>query len=140
MKKLLAIVCITALSHMSYGNDATPDIVGNGITALTKEGPAAALSVWLKGSPIENDTTGRSKILGALSSVQDIYGKPIGFEIIQSVQITPSLTRVYGIITYQKGALYSRWDCYKSAEGWIIPEFFVNTTAEHVLPAKLLSK
>lgn len=67
MKTLLAIACITALSHMSYGNDATPDIVGNGITALTKRGATAALSVWLKGSPIENDAPGRSKILGALS-------------------------------------------------------------------------
>lgn len=140
MKRLLVIASIIALTSLSYGQEPTPDIIGNGIAALTKEGSAAALSVWLKGSPIESDTTGRSKILGALSAVADLYGKPLGVDIIQSFAMTPSLTRVYGVINYQKGVLYSRWDCYKSASGWIIPEFFVNTTAEQVLPARLLSK
>lgn len=140
MKPLLAIVSIIALTHMVHAQEAIPDIIGNGIAALTKEGSAAAISVWLNGSPIENDTSGRSKLLGGLSAVADLYGKPIGFDLIQSFPISPSLTRVYGVINYQKGVLYARWDCYKTSSGWIIPEFLVNTTAEQVLPTKLLSK
>ena len=140
MKALsLFAAAILALSPGLKADDAIPDIVTKGTEALAKEGAAAAIDVWLQGSPINSDSAGKSKLLGGMSAVQDLYGKPLGFELIESFAMTPSLTRVYGIITYEKGPLYARWDCYKSAGGWIVPEFLVNTTAEQVLPQSLLT-
>lgn len=135
---LLAAAFLVLLPTLK-ADDAIPDIVTRGTDALAKDGAAAAIDIWLEGSPINSDSAGKSKLLGGMSAVRDLYGKPLGFELIQSFAMTPSLTRVYGVITYEKGALYARWDCYKSASGWIVPEFIVNTTAEQVLPQSLLT-
>lgn len=139
MKHLLALLCFLSLTCVVKADDAVPAIVTAGIQALVKDGPSAAIDVWLKDSPIANDTSGKSQLNGGLTTVQELYGKALGFELIEAYKMTPSVTRVYGIITYEKGMLYARFDCYQAASGWIIPELVVNTTAEQVLPESLLT-
>jgi hypothetical protein len=138
--KSLAILLFFALSHSVLRAADAPSIITTGIEALKDKGEADALDIWLKGSPIEGDSTGRTKILNILSSVRSLYGNPTGFELIQSHPLTNSVTRVYGVITYAKGPLFVRWDCFKTDAGWIIPEFLMNTTAEQVMPSDFLFK
>lgn len=143
MKAFIGSLIALSICASSFAQDidtTLPDIVANGVKALKETNASAAIDVWLKGSPIENDTTGRGKILGGLSTIEGLYGKSTGFDVVEVFPVTPTTVRVYGVVRYEKGPLYARWDCFKTPSGWIIPEFFFNTTAEQVFPAALLYK
>lgn len=141
MKNLLVLLAVVMISSSLRADEQSvtlPEVVSKGLNALRYSGSASAVDVWLTGSPIEKDAAGRSKILGVLSAVEGAYGKCIGHEVIQIFPITSSTLRIYGVILFEKGPLYARWDCYKVPGGWVIPEFVVNTTAEKALPVELL--
>ncbi len=145
MKRYLASLLLAVVFVTAAGADdkemQLPDVVSKGLNALKISGSAAALDAWLLGSPIEKDAAGRSKILGDLSAIENLYGRATGYEIIQVFPLTPSTLRIYGVILFEKGPLYVRWDAYKTINaGWIIPEFLFHTTAEEVLPRDLLFK
>jgi len=143
MKTCFALFVALVMSSTLFADDRTvtlPEVVSKGLNALKYSGSASALDAWMVGSPMEKDAAGRSKILGALSSAEGLYGRSTGYEIIQMFSLTPSTLRIYGVILFEKGPLYARWDCFKTADGWVVPEFIVNTAAEKVIPAELMFK
>lgn len=141
MKTWFLLLTAMILASPLRANDSMvtlPEVVSKGLNSLKYSGSASAVNAWMIGSPLEKDPAGRSRILGALSAVEGIYGKSTGYEIIQIFALTPSTLRIYGVILFEKGPLYVRWDCYRTTDGWVIPEFVVNTTAEKVIPVELL--
>jgi hypothetical protein len=141
MQCYLALVLLAVVSLSSARAESLPEVVSKGLNSLKISGPSAALDAWLLGSAQEKDAAARSKLLGTLSAVEDHYGRSTGYEIIQSFALTPSTLRIYGVILFERGPLYVRWDCYKPMDaGWIIPEFQFDMTAEAVLPPELLFK
>lgn len=141
MQRYLALVLLAVVSLTTARADALPEVVSKGLNSLKISGPPAALEAWMAGSAQEKDAAARSKLLGALSAVEDHYGRSTGYEIIQAFPLTPSTLRVYGVILFERGPLYVRWDCYKTMDaGWIIPEFQFDMTADEILPQELLFK
>ncbi len=59
----VAAFCFTISVHAQTG---VPPIVSNGLTAYKESGGKAALAVWLRGSPMENDTTTNIRLLMSL--------------------------------------------------------------------------
>ena len=137
MKLALVVVCCLAASASAQTD--LPPIISNGLDAYQKTDGKAALAAWLKGSPVENDTTTKMQVNGLLAQIEAAYGKMIGSETLRVVTLSPSMQRVYLLIKFEKGPLYASFDCYKSPTGWIVPICDFNTKANTILPAGLLA-
>ena len=117
-----------------------PKIVIDGYKAYEKEGFEKALSIWMKGSPLENDKTSLMDMKGIITQVESIYGKMIGYEIIKTIKITSSSNRIYAEMNYEKSPIFMFIDCYKSPNGWIISLMRFNTEADKILPNDFLNE
>jgi hypothetical protein len=140
MKSIFAIILIgLTISGSAFAQKDVPSVVTDGLNAYQKSGGKAALAAWLKGSPMENDTTTSITMSGLLGQIETAYGKMVGFDVLQVVTVSPALQRLYILIRFEKGPVYASFDCYKGSVGWIIPIMNLNTKASEVLPANLLS-
>jgi hypothetical protein len=140
MKSIVLIILLSvAILSSALAQKDVPSVVADGLNAYQKSGGKAALAVWLKGSPMENDTTTNIGMSGLLGQIDTAYGKMVGFDVLQVVAISPALQRIYILIKFEKGPVYSSFDCYKAGANWIIPIMNLNTKASEVLPANLLS-
>jgi hypothetical protein len=140
MKLILAtVLCATGIAGSALAQKDVPNIVTDGFAAYQKSGGKAALAAWLKGSPMENDTTTNINMTGLLGQIETAYGKMVGFDTLRVVVVSPALQRVYVLIKFEKGPMYASFDCYKAPAGWIIPILNFNTKASEVLPANFLN-
>ena len=69
-----------------------------------------------------------------------MYGKMAGYEILKTVKVTSSTSRVYAEIRYEKGPLFMFFDCFNSANGWIIPTMKIITDLDKILPEDIFNK
>jgi hypothetical protein len=140
MKRLLFLITalISLVSCRAAEPASVPEIVKQGFDIYLKAGPKAGVDAWLKGSPLQNDKSAISAVVGGLTNVEVAYGKFIGWETIKVVLLSESTRRVYVVAKYERGPLFCSFDCYKSTD-WIIPTFNVHTKANEILPSFLLS-
>lgn len=136
---LLALISLCSIATAALGDADIPGIVTDGLKVFQKSGGKAGLAAWLKGSPMENDTTTNISVNGLLSQVETAYGKLIGFEPVKIVNFSPSVRRVYLIMRFEKGPLFASFDCYKPGEAWILPQVEFHTKANVVFPAALVA-
>jgi len=140
MKSIFTTILIGfTVLNSAFAQKDIPSIITDGLNAYQKSGGKAALAAWLKGSPMENDTTTNIGMSGLLGQIETAYGKMVGFDVLRVVPVSPSLQRIYILIRFEKGPVYASFDCYKAAAGWIIPIMNLNTKASEILPASLLS-
>ena len=132
---LLFLLCVIPI----HAQTDTPKIVLDGLAAYQKSGGKEAVSIWLKGSPIESDVSSRMSMSGGLVQFETAYGKMIGFEPLRVASISPSVRLVYVLLKYEKGPVYGRFDCYKANSNWIIPQLNLNVKADTILPSDMLA-
>lgn len=138
-KLFLASLLLILLSSVAYAEEV-PQIVINGMEAFKTGGFAGAFDIWLKGSPLESDKTTTMNLRGNFTQIETMYGKMMGYEILKTVKVSSSTSRVYAEIRYEKGPLFMFVDCYKSMNGWIIPMMRYETNAEKILPEDIFTK
>ncbi|GAB4018804.1 hypothetical protein [Spirosoma koreense] len=126
------------LSSESGRQDA-PAIVIDGLKAFQANGSQAAMSVWLKDSPISDNVTSTGPILLALRDLDTKYGKVTGYEVIKTIAVGTRVRRVYTAIFYERGPVFAYFDCYQRGGGWNIPVFILNPRLSEVLPASMLT-
>jgi hypothetical protein len=138
MKFKIALCLAGFLVASAFAHAEIPSIVTDGLAAYQKSGGQAALKVWLKGSPMESDTTTTMQMNGLFSQIDTVYGKMIGFDSVRVVRISNSTERIYLVMNFEKGPMFTYIDCYKVNSGWIIPILECNAKASTVFPQKLL--
>ena len=138
MKHILQIFATALLLQtLCFAQNEAPDVVKRGFDAYLKSGAQAGIDEWIKGSPVQNDQSGRLQLVGGLTTIESAYGNFTGWELIRVVILSASTRRVYVVAKYEKGPLFMSFDCFKSTE-WIIPTLDLNTKANLVLPSNLL--
>lgn len=141
MKAFLPLVLILPLllaaSALSEDQRPIPPIVGQGFEALLKNGSLAAMNAWLSGSARDNDDD-QDRAAAKLNSVQSVYGRCTGYEIVRTVPLTTSTERVYAAVKFEKGVAWMSFDCYRPGRDWIISRFDFGTNANLVLPPNIL--
>jgi hypothetical protein len=138
-KVSLCALFVFVISSSTFAADA-PQIVVDAFKAYQSDGFEKAFSIWMKGSPLENDKSSLMSMKGGFTQIETAYGKMVGYEIIKVYQITKHNIRTYAVILYEKGPVYMYVDCYKSHSGWIIPELQFHTKPQMVLPGDVLPK
>src|SRR5437773_1555036 len=107
MKSTLSIIFFgLAVVSSAFAQKDIPGVVTDGLNAYQKSGGKAALTAWLKGSPMENDTTTSISMSGLLGQIDTAYGKMVGFDVLQVVLVSPVLQRIYVLIRFEKGPVY----------------------------------
>src|ERR1700748_25993 len=104
MKSTLATILITCLiAGSAFAQKDIPNILREGLNALQNSGGKAAVAIWHKGSPMENNSAATASNERFLAEVEGDYGKMLGFELIRIVSLSPSCEWVYIVIKYEKG-------------------------------------
>ncbi|HEV3271120.1 MAG TPA: hypothetical protein VGZ93_02970 [Candidatus Methylacidiphilales bacterium] len=138
---LILLITLLGFVYPAYAQaPSLPKIITDGFDAYKKEGASKALDVWLAGSPIENDSTSRSTVVGSLQTIESAYGKFSGYEHLGTVSFARSTKRYYFVILYEKGPLYAWFEVYKTGGKEIIPSFDCNTKAPLILPESFFKK
>ncbi len=113
-----------------------PPIVRSGLDALKNGTAASAMAAWLKGSPVPEQATPQAR--GALEQIESSYGHMVGYDVLKVVALGPHAARSYVVILYEKGPLYTWFDCFKNGDQWIMTGFLFNTKPDLILPPTLL--
>lgn len=139
---LVLVASLLVIGHsglafaQSHANDDIPKIVLSGMDAYKAEGAEAAITAWIKGSPIEGSKDAISQA-NILRQIQDFYGPYKSFDLIRSRNLTPNVRVIYLTLDYEKGPLFAKFTVYQAAQGWILTNFIFNTKEEIILPASL---
>jgi hypothetical protein len=141
MKYLLLLLILAATAgRVGAQSPALPKIITDGFDTYQKSGIEAACDTWLAGSPIQNDTNERVTVVNSIHTIETIYGKFTGYEYIGTVPFSPSATRYYVTLLYEKGPLYAWFEVYTVGGKTIIPSFLCNTKAQNILPDAFFTK
>lgn len=111
-----------------------------GAAAYLKEGAGAAIAAWLKGSALEGNTQATTQANG-LRQIEDFYGKPESFEVLEEVKLSERSTLLFGVVNFQKGPMYARFQTFRLAGGqWVGTEFKVHTDVTQLFPDRVILK
>ncbi len=122
MKRFILIALVSvAICPLTRAQDSVlPPVVQNGLKALVEKGASEAVAIWLKGTPAEKDGKLTTQLLDFLQPMIINMGNVNGYEVIRTVQVSPSVVTSYVVIKLDKGAIYMIADSYQAQTGWII--------------------
>ena len=115
-----------------------PAVILSGLHAYKSQGPAAAVKVWLNGSPANSDSMLVSNTVRALNSIETAYGSFVGHETLATSPLGSRVVRHYLILLYERGPLYVYFDAYRTSDRWVLTGFLFNTKPEAIIPSRLL--
>ena len=135
---LVLVIFFTASCIIcSAKENGIPDILLRGLVTYKAKGADAAMTAWIKGSPIEGDKTALSQA-NIFRQIESLYGAYIGYDLIRIVDITPSSKLVYIQMNFEKGPVFASFLCYLKKTEWIIENLDFNTAPDKILPSDLL--
>lgn len=140
MKPFAMAVAMTLLSSspvLQAQEQPAASLIKAGVDAYLKEGAAAGLRAWLKGSPAEGNAEALSQA-NVLKQIEELYGKFEGHDIISNATITSRVNLIYFVLYYEKGVVYCNFEIYKLKQGqWVLGELNFHTKSEKILPEQL---
>ena len=141
---IVAFVSASPLRAQPAANARTtrpevPAIVTRGLEAYRASGLSGAVDVWLAGSPVADNATAKAGMLTGLAPIETVFGKMIGWDIVDVIEVSAHVRRVYVVVRLEGGPLYGFFDCYqKASNDWIIPGMLFNAKAQEILPPRYL--
>lgn len=133
----ILIACLLLAAEAYAVDDNVPPIVAKGFVEFQKNGTLAAMGVWLDGSARDNDDD-QDRATARMNSLQGLFGRMLGYELIRVVPLSPSTKRVYAAVKFEKGVAWMSFDCYKAEKDWIVSRFDSGTNANQILPPNIL--
>jgi len=144
MALVVAFVSASPLRAQRPANAGTtrpevPAIVTRGLEAYRANGLSGALEVWLAASPVGDNATAKAGMLTGLAPLETVYGKMVGWDIVDVIEVSAHVRRVYVVVRLERGPLYGFFDCYqKASDDWIIPGVLFHAKAQEILPPRYL--
>jgi hypothetical protein len=112
--------------------------------AYKRDGPEAYLAALLDNS-IPDDVASKAALLeqahavaALLRQVESVYGRYLGIEVVESIQISDSTRVVYYVLKYGTGPVYGVLTIYDAEVGEIVSGFAINTELHKVVPPNLI--
>lgn len=134
-----ALLLVADMSQTAFAQvTSVPTIIENGFQAYQTSGARSAVKAWLKDSPTAVDASILRDTPELLGRVESSYGRYVGFDPVGALHIGKHVTRTLVVILYEKGALYSYFDVYRSTSGWVVLSFQFNTKPDAVFPQHFL--
>lgn len=128
----LALLLVFALSlsvpsARAFDDADVPDLVFKGAKVFLEKGPEAGFTTWLEGSALQRQVDVKI-ITRQMGTVEDIYGKCIGYAVNRLERLSPRTMKVFLEMDYERGPCFLSLMLYRSDEGWILAgKFDINT-------------
>lgn len=132
------IIVALALAASPLAAQEPPPIVVDGLKAVVRSGIDTAVTIWLKGSPIQDDSASRARLTEAFGMLPTWFGKPIDFELLKTYPVGTHLKRTYAILLFEGGPMFFRFEYYLGPKGWTLQHIDFNTERAKILPEALL--
>ncbi|MFH1289026.1 MAG: hypothetical protein ABII25_10085 [bacterium] len=117
-----------------------PSIVSDSLQLYREQGAEAFIKSILKGSPLEGDESS-TKELERMRVVERYYGRMLRHNFISVLKITSFYKKIYIILQFEKGPVFSGIDCYYTSKNtWIVSAFAFNTDISKVFPDIMLKQ
>ena len=138
--RALLITAILAWPSLALAVDSEPLArVEAGFAAYEKGGAQAAITEWVKGSPMEGSKEALSQA-NLMAQIEVFYGPFQGHSVVQTKQLSASTQILYATFDYQQGPAFAYFLLYRQpGKGWIIPQFKFHTDFVQVWPASVYS-
>ena len=133
-----ALLVALVLTAAPLAAQDPPPIVIDGLKSFIRSGIDTAVTVWLKGSPIQDDSASKARLTEAFGSLPKWFGKPIDFELLKTYLLGTHLKRTYAIVLFEGAPMFFRFDYYLGTKGWTMQHLDFNTDRAKVLPEGLL--
>ena len=130
---LAAGAAFAATTHAAEDSKIPAPIL-KGLEAYKSDGFAGAADVWIKNSVLDGNAAAKGQLM-ALTEVERFFGKYEGHELLRVVRTSSRTQRLYIVLYYEKGPLWSYFDIYEMKNGvFMISELLFNTKAAIILP------
>lgn len=116
-----------------------PAAISAGFDAYKSGGPHAAMSAWLKGSPLEGDKQAQSQA-GMLVQIETYYGKYVGAAPLGTFEPSPGTTLTFTGLRFEKGPVFAKFLIFKTGDKEAIVQLKFHTDPDQILPSQLLYK
>jgi len=134
---IIVLILASTLSAFAVPESGIPQIISAGCEAYKAGGPEAAITAWLKGSPLEGSKEALSQA-AFLTQVSTYYGKYASPRLLAQFDISPLTQLVYVELDYEKGPAFAKFTLFKIADKWVVLNFRFHTEAEQVLPSNVI--
>jgi hypothetical protein len=133
MKKIIAVVFLWLAAQAGLRASEAVDAFTAGLRAFQANGPEALMSAWY-GSDSE---TKLPELRARLTALSSRLGTVLETETFEPKTLGKRVTRVYGVIYFQKRPLWIRADYYtaEGSGGFIALEFSIKP--DEILPAEV---
>jgi hypothetical protein len=138
MRAITSVFCIAiaAAPALRAQTSKLPPVVRAGLEVYKVSGSAAAVTRWLKGSPVTDVSGNAAK---GFEQIETAYGRMVGYEVLDVVPFGTYASRTYLVILYEKGPAFAWFDCYLPKDEWIVTGFLFNAKPDPILPPKMLT-
>jgi hypothetical protein len=136
---VILVAAIALQGNVAAAETALPSTVAAGFDAYKSGGPQAAMTAWLKGSPLETDKQAQSQS-AMLLQIETYYGKFISASPLGSFEPSPGVTLTFAGLKYEKGPVFARFMTFRTGDKEAIVVLKFHTNPEEILPSQLLYK
>jgi hypothetical protein len=136
VRSALAAMVIVSLPTPAR-SQALPSFVGQGFDQLIAGRPDSAVAIWAWAWNAPEDMAKKTQLVDAFHQLPGFAGKPLSYEPIRIVEITPHLRRAYFLLRCERQPVYVLMVLYQATDSWLITTVNWHTNADNVLPPML---
>jgi hypothetical protein len=133
------VVFLGAVAPSEAANGSLPDAVVRGLDALRLYGPEAAMTAWMRDSPIAGSQAVLEQTT-ALKGAVAPYGNGLGYQLIHTKTLTPRTGLYYLSLEFERGPVFCRLLAYQSKSASVVVGIAFDTDPTKLLPQELLSQ
>ncbi|MEY2490970.1 MAG: hypothetical protein QOC70_2912 [Verrucomicrobiota bacterium] len=142
--KWLFVILVCAIAPISAFAEDLPPVVRAGFDAYSAKGAEAAWAAWgleggqkAIGQASQWTSDDKTKFAAALSDAAKNYGRPMGYELIRTFEITPSYRTIHVLWRFERKPLFCMFVCYRGDGDWRVLNFFFGSDPREFLPESI---
>ena len=133
------VVFLGTVAPSEAANGNLPDAVVRGLDALRLYGPEAAMTAWMRDSPI----AGGQAVVDQTRLLKEAiapYGNGLGYQLIHKKTLTSRTGLYYFSLEFESGPVFCRLLAYQGRAASMVVGIAFDTDPTKLLPQELLSQ
>jgi len=133
----VALLCLLVAFPAHALSQAAAPVDTRGLDFLVAGQPDSAVALWTSVWVSPEDVGKRQQLVDSFRQLPQIAGRPVGYDLIRTVDVTPHLRRAYFLLRCERQPVYFLLVLYQAKDRWTVTTVNWHTDADHVLPATL---
>jgi hypothetical protein len=137
---IFTLICTLISTSAFAADESIPPIIKAGFEAYAAKGAEAAWTTWNLadsqksiGGKEQLTAEDKARFVATLTDAAKDYGKPLGFELVRSYDISLSYKTLFFVWRFEKKPLFCMFVCYRDQHTWKILNFFLTSDPREYL-------